>query len=447
MLDKKLLQSLTILYVEDDSAIRSSMGNILTSIVKDVVLAVDGMDGLDKFKEHRNIDIVVTDINMPKMDGLTMCQHLRKLDSNIPIIVTTAYDDNNFLSQAIDIGINSYLMKPVDAYKLIQAFMKVAEPLFLRRELEIANQELQKRVSSEIEQNLQKDVLIQEIVEFQKNMLIVLDHNCQPLFANRSFLSLLHVHDLEQLVEKYGNLESIFLESEDYFHPNHFSNGKLWIENIASLDQRKRIVMLLDLDEFTPKTYLVNLHYNDSSAHWICTFSEFTQIAIEKKMFQDKAYTDELTQISNRAKFNMDFDEAMQLLHSNQDKIFLLVMFDIDHFKKLNDVYGHDIGDDVLKKLAKLISLNVRQNDILARWGGEEFMILLPDTNIENSTKVANHLRKVIDDYIFHDKENVTCSFGVTQVNADDSKESALKRVDNALYQSKNDGRNRVTAM
>lgn len=447
MLDKQLLKTLTILYVEDDHSIRTSMNNILQAIVKDVVLAVDGEDGLEKFKNNKNIDIIVTDINMPKMDGLTMCDHLRQIDKNIPIIVTTAYNDNNFLSHAIEVGINSYLMKPVDAYKLIEAFMKVAEPLFLRRELEIANKELEKRVSTEIEQNLQKDILIQEIVEFQKNMLVVVDNTGKPLFANKSFMKLLHVNDFEELLEKHSDLSSIFVENEEYFYPEHYDNGKLWMENISVLEANQRIVMLLDLQTFLPKTYLVNIHFNESSSHWICTFSEFTQIAIEKKMFKDKAYTDDLTQIANRAKFNLDYENCLERLHTIPNVTCSLVMFDIDHFKKLNDKYGHDVGDDVLKKLANLVNMNVRQNDIFARWGGEEFMILLQDTNKENAIKAANHLRKVIDDYIFHDSENVTCSFGVTQLLPEDQGSTAIKRVDKALYESKNNGRNIVTAI
>lgn len=447
MIDKHLLKTLTILYVEDDASIRTSINNILQSIVQEVILAIDGQDGLDKFNHHKNIDIVITDINMPRMDGLTMCDNLKKIDSTVPVIVTTAYNDNDFLAHSIDIGINAYLMKPVDAYKLIETILKVAEPLFLRRELQKANKELEKRVSTEIELNLQKDVLIQEIVEFQKNMLVVFDHHGIPLFANNMFMDMLYVKTIEELVEKYGNLESLFIENEECFHPSHHDNGKIWIENISALEPKNRVVMFLDMEGFTPKAYLVNAHYNESSAHWICTFSEFTDIAIEKKMFKDKAYTDELTQIANRAKFNLDFDKCFHSMKSDPNAICSLIMFDIDHFKKFNDTYGHDVGDKILIKLANLVSLNIRQNDLFARWGGEEFMVLLPRTKLENATKAAEHLRETIDQFILFEKQNVTCSFGVIQVLYEDSKESALKRVDEALYQSKEEGRNRVTTL
>ncbi|MEA1914742.1 MAG: diguanylate cyclase, partial [Campylobacterota bacterium] len=409
MIEKHLLKELTILYVEDDIAIREGIDKILSSVVGEVVLAGNGLEGLELYKKHKHIDLIVTDINMPKMDGLTMCQKIREMDISIPVVVTTAHNEMDFLSQAIEAGVSSYLMKPVDAYKLVQDIMRISEPLFLKRELEVMNDSLEQRVADAIAQNIQKDILIQEIVEFQNNMIVVFDKHCVPLFANKSFLKVIHVENLEDMLKKYQNFESIMIDNEDYFHPSAFNNDKNWLENLLSVDPKNRVIAILEIDTFEPKAYLVNLYYNENSEHWICNFSEFTQIAVEKSMYKHKAYTDELTQINNRAKFNLEFTRELQTSSKISDYALSVLIFDIDHFKKFNDTYGHDIGDKILMQLTEMLALKVRNRDIFARWGGEEFVILLPVTKLEEAQKVAEHLRQAIEEHLFYNNLKVTC--------------------------------------
>lgn len=119
-------------------------------------------------------------------------------------------------------------------------------------------------------------------------------------------------------------------------------------------------------------------------------------------------------------------------------------MFDIDHFKKVNDTYGHDVGDYVLESISKIIKTSVRETDIFARWGGEEFLILCAEINIENTEILAEKLRESIGTYNFENVGNITASFGVTIYDEKDDRDTFLKRVDEALYEAKENGRNRV---
>ena len=114
-----------------------------------------------------------------------------------------------------------------------------------------------------------------------------------------------------------------------------------------------------------------------------------------------------------------------------------LLMLDIDHFKMINDTYGHEIGDKVLVSLTKLISSNLRTNDVFARWGGEEFMILLPRTDVNIAYHKAEELRKLIEEYKDNNIPNITISIGVTQMLDYDKEQSAFIRVDEALYKAK----------
>lgn len=120
-------------------------------------------------------------------------------------------------------------------------------------------------------------------------------------------------------------------------------------------------------------------------------------------------------------------------------------MLDIDFFKSINDGYGHDIGDQVLVELAHLLKRNLRKADCCARWGGEEFMLLAPETSLEQAVRLANKIRDAIKHTAFPIQGSVTASFGVVEVHAQDSVKSLMKRVDNALYLAKEEGRDQVS--
>jgi len=127
-----------------------------------------------------------------------------------------------------------------------------------------------------------------------------------------------------------------------------------------------------------------------------------------------------------------------------KEYMFSVIMFDIDHFKKANDTYGHDKGDYVLKTIADIVKSSIRKADALSRIGGEEFTILLPDTNIDKATALAERVRRSVEDYKFDVVGRATISLGVTEFKADDSSDTLFKRVDEAMYLAKNSGRNCV---
>jgi diguanylate cyclase (GGDEF)-like protein len=159
--------------------------------------------------------------------------------------------------------------------------------------------------------------------------------------------------------------------------------------------------------------------------------------------FAKLSVTDSLTQIYNRIKLHSELDIEIKRYTRTQSKLSL-VMFDIDHFKKINDTYGHDVGDVTLIDLVKLVQKNIRETDIFVRWGGEEFMLLLIDTDLENAKLMTEKIRKKIELFSFKEIDRLTCSFGITQLNNKDTKESIIKRVDEVLYDAKNNGRNRI---
>ena len=155
------------------------------------------------------------------------------------------------------------------------------------------------------------------------------------------------------------------------------------------------------------------------------------------------------------AKLQINIRKVLKLLHfleaeinkaKRYSKEFSLIMLDIDHFKTVNDTYGHDVGDYVLKATVNVIKRNIRKADIFARYGGEEFMIVQPETTIERAKVYAEKIRTIIEQNNFDKVKKITISIGVTMFNKNDAIESITKRVDDALYRAKDNGRNRVEA-
>lgn len=151
---------------------------------------------------------------------------------------------------------------------------------------------------------------------------------------------------------------------------------------------------------------------------------------------------DLLTNIKNRRTYEKELEKQIHLSKRYEENHFGLIMFDIDHFKDINDNYGHQVGDKILKVLCANISNHIRENDTFARWGGEEFVILCPYTNIEQLEHIAKNLQEVIKNIDFSPVQNLTISLGLTVYKKDDTEVSIQKRVDSILYEAKRNGRN-----
>ena len=158
------------------------------------------------------------------------------------------------------------------------------------------------------------------------------------------------------------------------------------------------------------------------------------------------ASTDALTGLSNRSRFERILEAELERRHRYPGEPASLVLLDIDHFKQVNDRFGHDVGDEVLKRLVTEVNSRIRRVDTLARWGGEEFILLLPHTRLNEAFQVAEGIRLRLEGVEYPKVGQITASFGVVQLQADESGQEAFRRVDSALYKAKTQGRNSVFA-
>lgn len=152
---------------------------------------------------------------------------------------------------------------------------------------------------------------------------------------------------------------------------------------------------------------------------------------------------DKLTSLYNKAYIEEQLDVQCGMVRRYHRECSI-IFFDIDHFKRINDNFGHSVGDEVLIAISSLISNHIRSTDMFARWGGEEFLLLLPETGIEEAKIVANKICSLVEQHDFDIVKKVTISLGVTSVLASDTVLSILNRVDKALYKAKHSGRNQV---
>jgi len=161
-----------------------------------------------------------------------------------------------------------------------------------------------------------------------------------------------------------------------------------------------------------------------------------------KNDFERLAKTDALTNIHNRYSIMSILSNEINR-SGRYDSSLSILMYDIDHFKTVNDTFGHDVGDKVLISLSNLVSSNIRDIDYIGRYGGEEFLIIMPNTSLEDASIYAERLRTIVEKYYFEEIENITISIGIVELE-DDSINSIFKRVDDLLYKSKKNGRNRI---
>ncbi len=152
---------------------------------------------------------------------------------------------------------------------------------------------------------------------------------------------------------------------------------------------------------------------------------------------------DMLTSINNRYKMDLALDEQIEI-SKRYKRPLSIIYFDIDRFKQVNDTYGHKVGDLVLIKLSSLVAKSLRKSDIFGRWGGEEFLIILPETTQNEAIQLAEKLRIKIETFKFKVIPKLTCSFGIVAYIENDSTESMMLKADKKLYKAKRNGRNRI---
>jgi len=449
-----------VLVVDDVSTNVKFLEARLSAEYFDVTTASNGAEALT-LCERGECDIVLLDVMMPDMDGFEVCRRLKSNPAthHIAVVMVTALDQPSDRVRGLDVGADDFLTKPVNEMALISRVRSLTR-------LKMVTDELRMRALTSREIGLESPER-EAVAEAGRNgrILIVDD---RPSSYER-IAAMLGEHAVEVEAEPAealiraaeGDYELIIvsLSLENF-------DGLRLCSQLRSVDRTRHIPILVIADpdsnarlarglEIGVNDYLVRpLDKNEMLAR--------VRTQIKKKRYAERlrdnvqmsieaAITDALTGLHNRRYMETHLNALVEQAASHGKPIAVLVL-DIDFFKAINDTHGHDAGDDVLREFALRIRKSIRNIDLACRYGGEEFVIVMPETDMGVATMVAERLRRAVAGESFPVQQgmkllNVTLSIGLATLNdAGDDAAAILKRADQALYRAKRDGRNRVAA-
>jgi len=288
------------------------------------------------------------------------------------------------------------------------------------------------------------------LVQYKKNLIsfIQLNSNITVLASkdeiisiNKLGLDFFGYSSLEELTDEHISVSDFFIETENCI--NKHTYGKKWLEKLAKNSKDTHTVNIRGEMDNISQFFHIKVSRMKYSDTYLISLNNISNLVREKEEIRTIADHDALTNIYNRVKFNSMFTQIIETSQRHNED-FSIILFDIDHFKSVNDTYGHNVGDRVLVELVSLVKIGLRDKNVFARWGGEEFVILCRRTNIKQAEQLSNRLRKDVEAYSFDIVKKLTCSFGVSQFKVGDSKNELFQRVDEALYMAKDRGRNQV---
>lgn len=427
----------------------------------DVVTAMSGQEALKKIAEDKP-DIVLLDVMMPGMDGFEVCRRIKgdPKTAHLPVIMVTALDQLSDRVAGLEAGADDFLTKPVNDVALFARVRSLVRLKTMVDELRLRQATGESMgIADSVEGTLNDTSL-------KGRILIVED---RPSSAQRITETLERDHDVvtisdaaETVVRAKGGdfdliIASLGLDRQD---------GLRLCATLRSLEATRQTPILVMVEEGDMKRLVraLDIGVNDYLMRPIEASELVARVRtqLRRKRYSDRlrhslqlslemAITDQLTGLFNRRYMSRHLSNMVTTAGDTGKTVSFLIL-DIDFFKQINDTYGHDVGDDVLREFAGRISANVRGIDMACRFGGEEFVVVMPDTDLTFAYMVAERLRQSVADQPFKiqvapGELAVTISIGVTATEGKaDSAEALLRRADQALYRAKRDGRNRVVA-
>lgn len=417
----------TILYVEDDAVTRKMVELLIAGKLSDVTLiaAEDGEAGLASFRSH-DPDIVITDVNMPVMDGIRTIKEIKKSFKGARIIVTTAVSDISRILEAIDIGINHYVLKPIDNAKLIAAITACISDIGLERKIH------------EQEESIRK---LSRAVEQSPVAIMITDTAGTIEYVNPGFARLTGYDSAEAVGKNARILKSGEIPPAVYETLwKTISAGNEWWGELHN--RKKNGEAYWSSASISPVT-----DAKGKITHFIAFQEDITGRKQAEATIRQMAYYDSLTGLPNRHFFQ-------ELLHSalaqaqRHDRMLAVLFLDLDRFKDINDTLGHPVGDQLLRAAAQRLKECCRRaEDTVARQGGDEFIILLP--HLDDPQEPVRVAQKIIEafgrDFVLPGHElSIGTSIGISIFPDDGGDlETLIEKADMAMYRAKEGGRNR----
>jgi len=417
--------------------------------------AMNGKDALAKV-EAEPPDIILLDVMMPEMDGFEVCRRLKQdpRTAHIPVVMVTALSELSDRVQGLEAGADDFLTKPVNDVALFARVRSLVRLKMTMDELRLREQTstgfgVAQPATAELDAVPGRILLVEDREIHQRSLMQALaeKHEVTPVATGAEAAAQARSGGFELVIVSLGLKESDPLRLCSQFRSMEETRSvPLLILVDDSPDEMGRLVKGLEIGV---NDYLIRpVDRNELHAR--------VRTQLRRRRYEERlranyhlsmamAVTDALTGLYNRR--YMESHLASLLAQARPDRPLSLLIIDIDHFKPINDTYGHAAGDEVLREFAGRIARSIRGIDLAARYGGEEFVVIMPDTSLSAAASVAERLRLAIAEETFRVSSHaaglrVTASLGVSGPGGD--ADAMLKRADLALYEAKRAGRNRV---
>ncbi|HVY89342.1 MAG TPA: PleD family two-component system response regulator [Hyphomonadaceae bacterium] len=446
--------SARVLVVDDIEQNRKLLQDKLKNEYFHVITAVDGQDAIDRALAEEP-DVILMDIMMPRLNGIEACRQLKMnpRTEHIPIVLVTALNEREDRLRGLGAGADDFLTKPVNDLHLLSRVRALTK-------YKMVADELRKREASG--KRLGAVDIVASGRASEPARILVVDENERQARRICRYLEGLHRPISHSEATQLGisgsmvDLMIVSLSNEKldglrlcaYFRSLE-STRDLPILVVAEPDDEKKAVRALDLG--ASDIVIKPIDSEELSAR--------VKTQVRKKRYLDAlrarldqsmelAVTDQLTGLHNRRYMRSQLEQFVKRVDMGGAPVSILLC-DIDHFKKVNDIHGHSAGDDVLREFGRRLRENIRPMDLACRYGGEEFVIIMPETTQALAHAAAERLRQIVAETPFNigrgDNLKITMSGGVaTVVPPEDNLDSLLKRADEALYRAKGQGRNQV---
>ncbi len=424
----------------------------------DVVTAMNGLDALDAVQRTKP-DLVLLDVMMPGIDGIEVCRRIKSnpATQHIPVVMVTALDQPEDRIKGLEAGADDFLTKPVNDISLFCRIKSLVRLKMLTDELRI------RAVSGDSFGVINRTG---DLLSDRPGRVLLVASVAAS--AERLAATMADKHNVHVVAD---NLQAIAAASEAVdpfelvivsFEQTAFDGLRL-CSQLRSLEATRQtpILTIVNPDEQQLLLRALDMGVNDYLMRPVDRQELLARVNTQIKRWRyaeqlrasvkasiEMAITDPLTGLYNRRYLESHLKHMIEH-YINRGKVLSVLAVDVDFFKAVNDTHGHDAGDKVLQELATRLKDNTRSIDLCCRTGGEEFIIVLPSTDVPTSEKIAERLRRSVASRSFvvggTQPVPVTVSLGLaTLIGVDDTLERLLKRADEALYAAKREGRNRV---
>lgn len=431
----------TIVSIEINRPLKEAINKMASSNLRNIVVIENLNDNHKKFFLLTINDLI--DYKLGNTDGNILLKDLKLTKAKV------LKRDLNILNILNEVDTTDKYMVIVEGDELVGIvsytdIINNIDPKILMKKQTIATLILQYKATTTFE-NTSTIQAISIIKDNNSDSIIIINEDHKPIgiFTTKDFINLIHLNsDLNNPISLYMTKpvqtlpeSATVSEAIDFIKDKHF-------KRIVVTNENHEITGILTQKELLRIIYNKWIDFIKEEGNKISKINE--ELLSKTTKLEEKASFDFLTKLYNRRKFNTFLEYEISKANRYNEQHLSLLLIDIDYFKNVNDQHGHLVGDYVLKEISKILTVCSRETDIVARWGGEEFVLMLPQTNIEQAFFVAEKLRATIEKHKFDYVKHITCSIGVSQFYKNEDKDTLFKRVDAALYKAKKAGRNRV---